>query len=130
MTKQEAMAKWLKALRSGEYEQITGALFDGRGYCCLGVCVAAALPYEFKGNEYDWGYSDEYWTAGLAPEERAFLELDEIVTEDEYHIIAGKFGIYPPRAGNRQHFMWYLNDSHKMSFPEIADVMEYMGWDK
>lgn len=30
-------AKWLKALRSGDYQQAQNTLFDGKGYCCLGV---------------------------------------------------------------------------------------------
>lgn len=30
-------AKWVAALRSGEYEQTDGALHDQRGFCCLGV---------------------------------------------------------------------------------------------
>lgn len=29
--------KWCKALRSGEYDQITGQLENEAGYCCLGV---------------------------------------------------------------------------------------------
>ena len=28
---------WVKALRSGEYEQGCGALYEGGKYCCLGV---------------------------------------------------------------------------------------------
>lgn len=35
--KREHRDKWLAALRSGEYEQTTGALHDKNGYCCLGV---------------------------------------------------------------------------------------------
>lgn len=30
-------AKWIKALRSGEYKQATGALRVNDSYCCLGV---------------------------------------------------------------------------------------------
>lgn len=30
--------KWVEALRSGKYAQANGALYDGNGYCCLGVC--------------------------------------------------------------------------------------------
>ncbi len=30
-------ALWTAALDSGEHEQATGHLFDGKGYCCLGV---------------------------------------------------------------------------------------------
>lgn len=33
----ELKAKWVAALRSGEYEQITGSLKEPDGYCCLGV---------------------------------------------------------------------------------------------
>lgn len=29
--------KWLKALRSGKYRQARHKLYDGKGYCCLGV---------------------------------------------------------------------------------------------
>lgn len=34
-------AKWLKALRSGDYQQAQNTLFDGKGYCCLGVLQKA-----------------------------------------------------------------------------------------
>lgn len=42
--KPEIKAKWLEALRSGEFEQSTGALceVDG-GYCCLGVLSELAV---------------------------------------------------------------------------------------
>ena len=33
----EFAEKWLKALESGEYEQIKGFLRDQHGFCCLGV---------------------------------------------------------------------------------------------
>lgn len=29
--------KWIEALESGNYNQCTGRLFNGEGYCCLGV---------------------------------------------------------------------------------------------
>lgn len=29
--------KWLQALESGDYDQCRGMLYDGTGYCCLGV---------------------------------------------------------------------------------------------
>ena len=34
---QEIKAKWLNALRSGEYKQTDDQLRDSQGYCCLGV---------------------------------------------------------------------------------------------
>src|SRR6185503_20826939 len=35
-------AKWVKALRSGDYEQTNYALHDSGGYCCLGVLCSVA----------------------------------------------------------------------------------------
>lgn len=47
---QELKAKWVAALRSGEYQQATGALKVLDGYCCLGVfCVVAGLPISANG---------------------------------------------------------------------------------
>lgn len=33
----QVKAKWIDALRSGEYSQTDGALQDEHGFCCLGV---------------------------------------------------------------------------------------------
>lgn len=33
----ELKARWVAALRSGEWKQCTGYLRDGDAYCCLGV---------------------------------------------------------------------------------------------
>lgn len=35
--KKNVADKWVKALRSGEYEQTVETLQDAGGYCCLGV---------------------------------------------------------------------------------------------
>jgi hypothetical protein len=32
--------KWINALNSGEYKQTKRCLYDGDGYCCLGVLCA------------------------------------------------------------------------------------------
>lgn len=34
---EQVKIKWVAALRSGDYKQITSQLKDDRGYCCLGV---------------------------------------------------------------------------------------------
>src|ERR1700746_4178083 len=39
--------KWVAALRSGKYKQAKNHLYDGEGYCCLGV-LAKELGFEFK----------------------------------------------------------------------------------
>jgi hypothetical protein len=41
----ELKARWVAALRSGEYEQGRRQLRAGDTYCCLGVlCVVASIP--------------------------------------------------------------------------------------
>lgn len=38
---------WMSALKSGEYKQSHRVLYDGNGYCCLGVlCVVAGATFE------------------------------------------------------------------------------------
>ena len=39
--------KWTAALRSGEFPQAKASLYDGKGFCCLGVaCVVAGIARE------------------------------------------------------------------------------------
>jgi hypothetical protein len=57
-------AKWLEALRSGEYEQGQGQLRYGNRFCCLGVlcevAVKEGLPIEVRKSMYDTTfYNDE-----------------------------------------------------------------------
>lgn len=45
-------ANWVKALRSGKYQQCRTQLTNGSGYCCLGVLAAVAgLPLELAYEE-------------------------------------------------------------------------------
>jgi len=37
-------ARWVKALRSGEYKQGRGSLKSATGYCCLGVLASIVDP--------------------------------------------------------------------------------------
>jgi hypothetical protein len=57
----EFKEKWVKALRTGEYKQGQGLLFDGEGHCCLGVaCEVEAIPSSrdhFNGGRYDFASS-------------------------------------------------------------------------
>jgi hypothetical protein len=49
--KTEIADKWIAALLSGEYKQAKGKLYDGEGYCCLGV-LCKVLGEEFVKEEY------------------------------------------------------------------------------
>lgn len=74
------LAKWLKALRSGEYTQGTMALFNesDTSYCCLGVlqhCLAGGVEYHHSGQPEgvpsiewlsDWGISFKEWNGTIS----------------------------------------------------------------
>lgn len=112
---------WTAALRSGYYPQARQALYDGEGYCCLGVlCELARLsgvdvPLEYEefegedeemGGEWRFGGDAEYlpepvknW-AGLD-------DCDPLVW-----------------AGRRRQPLAFLNDSEEWSFAQIADAID------
>ena len=58
----------LNALESGEYEQCTGKLHDGKGYCCLGVMCQVLLG-DPENCTTDEGHPHFQWadSAGYAP---------------------------------------------------------------
>lgn len=45
--KKAIATKWVNALRSGKYTQTQNCLYDGEGYCCLGV-LCDVLGKQFK----------------------------------------------------------------------------------
>lgn len=59
--KKRIKVKWLKALRSGKYEQGHGVLhsLEKNNYCCLGVLCKIAGIYEKKKGEGDGRFAGE-----------------------------------------------------------------------
>jgi hypothetical protein len=49
--KKQLRDEWVKALRSGEYEQGTGTLKYEEKFCCLGVLCAVHFGRDFSGYE-------------------------------------------------------------------------------
>jgi len=109
--------KWLKALRSGNFNQTTLQMFNRRenGYCCLGVlCVVEGFPpIKMVGAEFP-------------TEVGMFLEV--IPTPDEvppalrqYDLQDAAFSVlYKGRLTP----LSQLNDSAGLSFAKIADIIE------
>lgn len=94
--------KWVKALRSGEYEQGRLALYSRDGHCCLGVlCEVAGMKPRGRAGDYFYGTQDTY----APPKAMRFVGL------------ARKDGDF----GGEE--LTSLNDDGK-SFSEIADIIE------
>jgi len=55
--KYNIMKRWVKALRSGKYKQIRGALNNGKGFCCLGVLCD--ISKKDLGIKWVKGYEDK-----------------------------------------------------------------------
>lgn len=56
--------RWVRALRSGEYEQTRGRLRDATGFCCYGVACDLIDPdgWEGAGN---WGFISHHNAVAL-----------------------------------------------------------------
>lgn len=101
--------KWLKALRSGEYDQTTGKLLDrtseGDKFCCLGVLCNL--------------YAQEHPGTGFRANGQGLYYFDD------------KNGTLPDRvkkwAGSLKGLeleLVRLNDEHNFSFNQIANFIE------
>lgn len=112
----EMKAKWLAALRSGEYKQATGGLYnpkydDGKGgYCCLGACQMA-LDGHVEADPFEPERSREYPSIGWS------------VLHDLPHRECAGFN---PELTINGKTIWASehNDSLNATFLEIADAIE------
>lgn len=101
---QEVKARWVAALRSGEYEQGQHLLRQPMGatemYCCLGVlCEVVGVPRAVEGYSIDGGLSTN---AGLPVETRRMVQLSLAAEEA----------------------LIYRNDELEASFEDIALFIE------
>lgn len=98
----ENFAKWIEALRSGEYKQCRDRMESGGYYCCLAVgCEVAKAPYSPLG-----GYPT--FASEIQGTKNSFGEWLGLKTEE----IA--------------FYRWCarMNDNLMMSFVEIANALE------
>lgn len=130
----EVKAKWLEALRSGEYEQGEGYLdvleADGtRKFCCLGVlcdlAVKDGLEIEFTRTEN--GGTGFYGNAGERYSESAFLPkaVQDWAGVDSEGSIPGDGVDITNKSGDEvtENALIAVNDSG-VPFTKIADLIE------
>lgn len=97
---------WVDALRSGNFKQITGALQDDGGYCCLGVACEVAGKNGVDIRRYATG---EIWGGDLYGQKYVM---------DWLQIREGRGYIDEERNLVR------YNDVEGLSFTKIADIIE------
>jgi hypothetical protein len=98
--------KWIEALRSGEFEQVRGALRKRDGYCCLGVACEVYRREHPNGPQW-FGYYFDHRDDELPKRVQRWLGLRS-------------------STGWRSNgpSLVSLNDRHRLSFSEIADYIE------
>jgi hypothetical protein len=96
----ELKNKWISALRSGNYEQASGALVefhaDGTAYCCLGVLLCVSGSYRNAAEFHHKG--------SLTHAQRSDL--------------------LAPQHHELETWLISMNDGRGASFSEIADYIE------
>lgn len=125
--KEDIKKIWVDALRSGDYGQGDGRLYDGESYCCLGVLCDLHQKMTSQGiwthttdeDNVDWVvYRDN--TYGI----NAGETLPKAVVEWAGLIDANpNVGIYECASGLRHSRLAELND-HGFSFDELSDIIQ------
>ncbi len=115
---QKAMqAKWIAALRSGEYKQAKGCLRDrdSGGYCCLGV-AALLVKGQDEADEFFNGYGNltDYGDSDYSDVQRAFGFRDP----------GGKFANGVTLDNMEIWSFAGANDVFGLTFEQIADLAE------
>lgn len=98
--KPELKAKWVAALRGGQYEQTQRTLRDSRGHCCLGVLCDVFDPEGWFAG--DWVYETDASENELP---KTFRRAIGMSYSDEEVLIR-------------------LNDEDQVDFTVIADHIE------
>ena len=117
MPNKENLREWVKALRSGEYEQTTGALRRGDGYCCLGVACDISGLGEWRDKP---DMAESFYVIGDRPGESATLPRDV----REWLGVESANPNLLDEHGNRHISAAFLNDTKGYTFDQLADAIE------
>lgn len=115
MSVKENRAKWIAALRSGEYGQTKEVLCDGEGnYCCLGVLCQVYENEEGK-------RLNKYITGEFAVNEETLEDLPQVKRWVGLRDDTGRFEY---KNGVPAERLAMLNDECDWNFNQLADLIE------
>lgn len=117
--------KWIAALRSGDYKQTREQLRRKNSYCCLGVLTdlydkdKVESKDRWCGDSYSYVNGEAKCKANsiLPPPVMEWAGLKECNPTVKHP--SNKMGLDPDFAS-----LAYLNDSKKLNFNQIADIIE------
>jgi len=130
----ENKATWLEALRSGRYEQITSALHADGAYCCLGVAVEVLTDLGWDDCDDCTEHKDSKQIGGT-PKGVAYvmslphfvaerLGFNDIVPRNVIDKVCPDLFLSPDAEWTWERLAIHLNDSRRLTFNQIARVME------
>ena len=99
-------AKWVAALRSGEYKQARGQFRGGETLCCLGVAACLLGIPRDDVPEASFGFDHPEW----------HRFADSFSNESRYALAFMNDGAFDPRHGGKTY--------RQHTFAEIADYIE------
>ncbi len=112
----EIKEKWIAALRSNEYKQGHNRLRRfGEEYCCLGVLCDLAV----KEGIAKWSDGDDEDSIRIES-----LDRLEKSTANLINSVKDWAGFSHPYASGEEVVLIRLNDTAKLTFKEISDVIE------
>ncbi len=120
LNRKEVFGNWLKALRSGEYEQGFGRLrSEDDEYCVLGVLCDVANPQGWVQLEEKWFYTtgDKIHTTTFA-----FEKMGLRYPSVEGYLVASYPEMVAPNSSRVS--LVSLNDTSKLPFSAMADIVE------
>lgn len=135
----EVKAKWVSALRSGEYTQTKGFLHNDNGFCCLGVlCEIAVADKVIEAPEYTsshteipgifvYASSTTIHTDAEIPGIFVYDDCDTVLPEsvETWSGFDDTTNLSYAEDGNvYDHSLIYLNDDLGLTFHQIADLIE------
>lgn len=130
MMNQEYKEKWVAALRSGDYKQGRGRLQNEDGFCCLGVlCDVAAKEEPLT---YKWEKHGGNNPIMLTPTgSYGITEIPKHLSHELGLVNSGGNAITDPTVDYitkdgilRNTYLSALNDEYRLSFNELADLIE------
>lgn len=120
---------WINALRSGKYKQTTGTLQDTAGYCCLGLACKVLIKEEDILKETHEVHMSPTricnvgmihgGVPGQQPKAPKWLQN---ISQNFGYILYKADEVRTPNSMSLR--LTYVNDVEKLSFDEIADMLE------
>lgn len=116
----EMKVAWTAKLRSGEIRQARGILQEADGsMCCLGVlCEISGVGKWVDDSDDDWEEEETFFAYEVGDYRKSAQPPKPVLDA------AGLSGTPAVFYNHAKVGLWYLNDHYRLTFEEIADLID------